>query len=142
MEMIKIQNYLKNLATLQIESKMIDLRNYNHVYEEVTDYLLEIEEVIKADGDDGIENILSRVQEMVEEYNIVPIIKIVGGSVICLGNQKENENHIYYYNNDFGIFKLDESIDVFISKLEQNIDYDSLTDEEWEQVDNGTYKFK
>lgn len=54
------------------------------------------------------------------ESQMIPVIGGIGNTYICLGFGQENRGFVYYFDCDFGTFLLDENVDSFLSKLDNN----------------------
>jgi hypothetical protein len=57
-----------------------------------------------------------------DDNSVCPIIEVLGGNVICLGFSEANEGKVYYFDMDFGLYELNQTIEEFKKKL---IHYDS-----------------
>ena len=135
-----IKNFLEDLHKSEIIKRIINLsKNYSSVKEEVSMAFIEIEKVIPIEGEKGIEEVINWTSEDLEDYGVVPIAGVSSGNLLCLGINEENKNQIFYFDYDFGIYKLDNQIKDLINKLEDPIDYDSLTDEELYSLSSDEY---
>ena len=135
-----IKNFLEDLHKNEIVKKIINLsKNYPSVKQEISMAFIEIEKVIPIEGEKGIEQVINWTLEDLEDHGIVPIAGVSSGNLLCLGVNEENKNQIFYFDYDFGMFKLDNQIKELIDKLEEPIDYDSLTDEELYSLSSDEY---
>ena len=135
-----IKNFLEDLHKNDIVKRIVNLsKNYPSIKEEVSMAFIEIEKVIPVEGEKGIEKVIDWTLEDLEEHGVVPIAGVSSGNLLCLGVQQENKDQIFYFDYDFGMFKLDNQIKDLIDELEEPIDYDSLTDEELYSLSSDEY---
>lgn len=112
--------YLKSTIGCNLP-KYVDMTLYPEISKEIPSKFLEIEEVFKVEE---IYQIIANFKPYLDdevEHEIQPILGVLGGSVICIGVDSVNNGEIFYYDMDFGVFKLDDNIDEFLNKLVQSI---------------------
>jgi hypothetical protein len=135
-----IKSFLEDLHKKKIEKKILNLsKNYPLIKKEISITFAEIDEVVPIEGENNIEEVIEWTLNDLREYGIVPVITLTGGSIICLGVKDDNESQFFYFDYDFGIYKMNDTIEEFIEKLEPAIDYDSLTDAGWDALDTDEY---
>lgn len=106
---------LKEPSRNELLKKHIDVSRYPVLSEEILDDVLEIDEVFL---ETELDEISDRFKEYLADYSVLPFLGIVGGNVVCVGISSTNSGRVFYYDFDFGIFELDESIDDFVNALQ------------------------
>jgi len=94
--------------------KQVDVSLYPSLRDGVTDNYIVIQEAIDFHQADEASE---RFKPYIGEYEVFPILGTLGGNVVCIGTSETNRGIIYYYDFDFGIFKLAPSITEFMSQL-------------------------
>lgn len=110
----KILDYISNLDLNYIKGKSILLDNYSELKVELPEETLEINEVFNFES---LISIFENFQPYFEGESIFPIFDLVGENLICLGYSEENFAEVYYFDIEFGVFKLNTSWTEFIKNL-------------------------
>ncbi len=94
----------------------IDVSLYPALLSEVPDEVIEITEVFPMNE---FETIGGRFQPFLSEHHVCPFLETLGGNVVCVGYHGENLGSIFYFDFDFGLFRLAESLGEFLSVLKR-----------------------
>jgi len=128
----------KRLVFKDVEGKTINIpKYYVDIKKVILGFYPSIEEVLDLESVNSTSLIL---QNIFRRDNLYPIIELAGGHLICIDLSTQNFNKVYYVDFDFGVFFLDLTLDNFIQKLEDPIDYASLAEEDYEKIREGTYR--
>ncbi len=93
---------------------MVDVSLYPHIKEEITDnFLILLEHITLEEFDSVWEN----CEKYITPHLVAPIIDELGGNTICIGVQDNNKGNIFYLDDEFGFFFLDNNIETFLAKL-------------------------
>ena len=108
-------NFLSQVNGLNIIGYELDLTNYSEVTKEITNQTAEIEDILSFDE---YQNSIKAINEYFGINELVPIIGLLGGSMLAIG-LKEYEGRILYIDFDFGIFDLEEDLKTITKRLYQ-----------------------
>lgn len=147
--MLNINNIKKVLLDLEakgVKKRLVNLtKHYPSAQKEVSIaedtllHFLEISSVLPTEGENGIEEIVEWTKDTFAANGVAPILNLTCGNSIALGIDNNNQGKVYYFDMDFGLHQLDENIEEFVNKTETPIDFDHLTDEEWDALDTKEY---
>jgi len=79
----------------------------------IPDSALQVSEVFE---ESEWEEISRNVNIILREHNVLPLMHTLGDNLICIGEGRANFGKIYYYDFDFGIFELEDSLKSFLDK--------------------------
>jgi hypothetical protein len=106
--------YLNPLELTEAKGKKVKVELYPEMKNEIPDKYLLIESMISKER---FKEVLEFCKPILEGLSVFALFDILGGNLICIGYSEENLGFVYYFDFDFGIFKLDDSIAEFIGKI-------------------------
>jgi hypothetical protein len=94
--------------------KRVNVSLYPTLREAIPDKYLVIQEAVRYEQADIT---FERVRQYIYDYAVYPILVILGGNILCIGISKENVGAIFYYDFDFGLFEIANSLNELIGQL-------------------------
>ena len=110
-----IERVLHEPLRHEVLAKTINVSRYTDLANEIADDVLIIDEVFP---EDELDTISKRFAPYLADYAVFPFLGVLGGNVIGVGYGPSNGGRVYYYDFDFGIFELDETVEQFLEGLE------------------------
>ena len=96
---------------INLQNKIISIADIESVKDAVPDDSLVLEKIYPLEE---IEVIFERIHPYLEGENVVPFLNLLGDNCLCISISDQDDS-IFYWDADFGIFKIAESIESLIN---------------------------
>jgi len=105
----------ENSVKDSLPTKKVAVSSYSELSSNIPDSSIAIEEVFLQED---LEEIWNNYETYLGEFEVFPFLGTLGEAVICIGYGEDNKGQIFYFDFDFGCFPMDESLEIFLSRLQ------------------------
>lgn len=116
------KEFLKEVNGGEPLHSFFELRRFDKNASNVNTYVI-VDEFFRFEQ---LEEVWEYLKEDLSEIGLFPIAEVRGGMLFCCKQEETNYAQIFFYDNNFGVIKVSDTLSQFIENLitEDMVDYD------------------